>query len=87
MKTNLVVLNNYLNGFYIANAENVLPDEQVTAYQEILILNEYYKAKFQKIDNEVEKAETQSFIFYRYNEDNQDNITWIDVKGAEPIIQ
>ena len=92
METRRIVLFNVLNGLFISRSQNLeFYDEgtnlEIPAYDEILILNEYTRANFVRITDFVQKAETKSFFFYRYDEDQDDDITWIEVKNAEPMVQ
>lgn len=92
METNLVVLNNCFNGTFITHAQNQkhfddATNPRVSAYDELMVLNEFANAQFKRLDDFVERAETKSFLFHRFEEEKEDDITWIEVKGAEPIIQ
>ena len=90
MEKNLIVLNNAVNGLFITHNDKFWPcqdksNTNVSIDTANAILNEYIKASFEKLNAGVEKAETKSFVFYKYEEEAQDDITWVKEKG-KPVL-
>lgn len=88
METKLMVLCNVFNGLFITHTWNQdafddRSNPRVPAYTEIIVLKEYANAVFVRLDPELERAETSSFYFYKYTEDQDDGITWVEPKGME----
>jgi hypothetical protein len=90
-ESNLIVLYNVLHGLFITHSENVKYfdegiNQNIAAYDEILILIEYSRATFERLDGFIQRAETKNLFFFRFDEETEDDITWIEVKGAESIV-
>lgn len=81
-----VVLNNVINGNFIIPID-LLKDHdpktnnKVTALREKQILNEFSQAIFLQPNSHVLRAETDRYIFYQYDEEIEDQIVWVEVKG------
>jgi len=85
MDPDLVILDNILNGLFLTHRAMAFDEQtnpRLPAYSEILILKEYRNAEFARLDDFVQRAETKSFFFFRFDEDVDDDITWIEIKGA-----
>ncbi|HEY4789534.1 MAG TPA: hypothetical protein VIH57_25965 [Bacteroidales bacterium] len=90
MESGLVILDNILNGLFLTHCPMAFDEEtnpRVPAYSEILILREFRNAEFVRLDDFVQRADTPSFYFFRYDEEIEDDITWIEVKGAGSLSQ
>jgi len=90
MYPDTVILDNILNGLFLTHHQmdfDELTNPRLPAYSEILILKEYRNAEFTRLDDFVERAETKSFFFFRFDEEWEDDVTWIEIKGAYSLPQ
>jgi hypothetical protein len=88
MASKLIVLNNTLNGKFIvpmdkAKFHGELTNPRVAPDIETSIMIEFDNAELIKTSIVGEKAETQRFNFYRFDEDSENGIVWVETKGEE----
>lgn len=82
-----IVLENVLNGYFLTPSKfqkyhDPATNIPVTGEREQMILSEFKDAIFVAPNDHVSKAETDNFNFYRYEEEQEDKITWVEIKGA-----
>jgi hypothetical protein len=88
----LLVLNNIANGYFITINENGKffdpgTNLKIDPVLEKSMLSEFDMVSFTQATKELKRAESSKYIFYQYQEDANDKITWVEIKGTEAFPQ
>lgn len=78
----LVVLENMLEGLFIlpAHKKHWFDKNTNIPVTREDIISEFIEAKFIGLNSYMERAETKNFIFFKYEEDKEDDIIWVQEK-------
>jgi hypothetical protein len=88
----LLVLNNIANGYFITitkNSKFLDPGTNLKVDPELekSMVNDFNMVSFTEVSAELKRAESPKYIFYQYEEDISDKITWVEIKGEDILPQ